>query len=137
MPVEPTITFRHVRGDDALELDIRKRFAKIEALCPSLVAGRVLLELADRSHRGGNRFHVRIEIMVPGEDIVVDHDASVRPALRADAAHRVRKQDEAEPDLRRAKVAVRQAFEAARRRVQDRTRVRRGKVKTHQPARGA
>jgi len=131
MATEPTVTFRHMGGSEALEADIRKRFARLEALASSIVSARVLVLPAERHHRAGNRIHVRIEIGVPGEDIVVDHAPSPRPSVRATGATTVHKQDEREPDHRHARVAIRDAFEAARRRLHDRTNIRRGHVKAH------
>jgi cold shock CspA family protein len=64
---------------------------------------------------------------------VVTHDASVRPELRARAGPRTRKQDEIDPGHRRAKVAIREAFEIARRRLQDYERHRQRAVKAHTP----
>ena len=133
MPLEPTITFRGLRGTGKLETDIRTRLANLERYCPSIIEARVIVERAMRHHRDGNRFHVRIELGVPGEDVIITHEASLRPELRARAVDRVHKADELDPEHRHAKVAVREAFEAARRRLQDYTRHRRGAVKTHTP----
>jgi cold shock CspA family protein len=134
MQSSPVIVFRRIRGTEALEADIRARLAGLEKYSPELIGARVLVELDERHHRDGNRYHVRIDLSVPGEDVIVTHDASLRPALRARAAPRTRKVDELDPGHRRAKVAIREAFEAARRRLQDSVRRRRGAVKAHEPA---
>jgi hypothetical protein len=135
MEITPTVRFRRMRGTDALEADILERLERLETFCPSLVGARVLVELADRHHRDGNRCRVRIELSVPGEDVVVRHEPSLRPELRARGAQTARKQDEADAGHRYAKVAIREAFEVARRQLQDHVRRQRGLVKTHGPTR--
>jgi hypothetical protein len=72
---------------------------------------------------------VRIDLTVPGAEIIVGHEAALRYTARAGATDRVRKDDERERAHRNAHVAVREAFEAARRRLQDYVRVHRGEVK--------
>jgi len=141
MQMEPTVTFRRIRSSAALEADIRKRLAKLEALIPSVIGAHVLVDLADRHHRDGQRWRVRIEVSVPGERIVVTHDASLRPELRAKEVEKTRKQDEPDAGHRYAKVAVREAFEVATRQLQDYVRRQRD-VKTtatsrRRPARSA
>lgn len=133
----PTITFRRIRGAEELELGIRARLAKLETYCTSLVAASVLVELPQRDRRPGNRYRVRIELTVPRQKIVVTHNASVMANLLARNAVAARKQDERDPGHRHAKVAVREAFEAARRQLQDYVRKQRRDVKTHsQPVGG-
>jgi cold shock CspA family protein len=134
MQLEPIITFRRVPGSAAVEADVRKRLAKLDTYCPWIMGARVLIEPAERHHRDGNRYHVRIDLTVPDEEIVVSHEASLRPAARATAALKTRKQDEAGRAHRYLGVAVREAFALARRRLQDYARRRRGSVKAHAPA---
>lgn len=126
-----TVTFRRLEGREVLESVIRERFDALGRYCPSIISGRVLVEPAERHRRAGNRYHVRIALTLPGEDVVIEHDASARPAARAQELAKTRKRDEPERDHRHLGVAVRDAFEAARRRLQDRTRRRRGDVKAH------
>jgi hypothetical protein len=95
------------------------------------MAARILVEPAQRHHRDGNRYHVRIDLTVPGEDIVVSHEASLRPAARRLPAQKTRKQDEPDRSRRYLIVATREAFALARRRLQDYIRRRRGSVKLH------
>lgn len=131
MQIAPTITFRRLRGAEQLEATIRERLARLETFVPSIIGAHVTVELAERHHRQGNRYHVRIALTLPGEQIVVKHETSLRPGLRALGVERTRKHDSPDPGHRHAKVAVREAFEAARRRLQDYARRRRGAVKTH------
>jgi hypothetical protein len=131
MPIPLRTTFRRVRGTEALESQIRKRVDKLEAYSSSILGARVLVELAERHHRDGNHVHARINLALRGETLVIDQRVSTRPTARARADQKVRKQHEIARDHRRAGVAIREAFEAARRRLQDFERRRRGDVKVH------
>jgi cold shock CspA family protein/ribosome-associated translation inhibitor RaiA len=133
MQIPPRITFRRMRATDALEADIRKRLDKLETYCPSIMGARVLVEPIERHHRGGNHYPIRIDLTVPGEDIAITHEASLRPAARALAAARTRKADEPDPAHKLLGVAIREAFAVARRRLQDYVRRRRRDVKQHTP----
>jgi ribosome-associated translation inhibitor RaiA len=126
MQTSPTVTFRGVSVPAALESDVRARLARLGRFYPSIVSARVRIDRTGR-HRDGNRFRVLVEIGVPGADVIVAHDASFRPALLANGRRRVRKSDEPDSDHRHAKVAIREAFEAARRRLQDHARKQRSK----------
>jgi len=126
-------TFDGIDRSDALDADIQKRFARLGTYCPSILGGRVLVERAGNHHREGNRFHVRITVLLPGEHIIVEHKTGGRPATVATEAAKARKQDEVHRGHMYAGVAVREAFEAARRQLQDHmTRLRR-EVKAHTP----
>jgi hypothetical protein len=115
-------TFHGVDRSDTLDAVIRARFDRLIKYCPSIVGGRVLVEREARHHRDGNRFHVRIAVMLPGEDIVIEHEASLQPSARAKETAKTHKRDDLDRAHKYAGVAVREAFEAARRRLQDRAR---------------
>jgi hypothetical protein len=135
MPIPLTTTFRRVRNSEALEAQIRLRVDKLGAYASSIVSARVLVELAERHRHDGNHIHVRINLALRGETLVIDQRVSTRPTARARGEAKARKQDELGRDHKRANVAIREAFEAARRRLQDFERRRRGEVKTHAPQR--
>jgi cold shock CspA family protein len=115
----PTITFRRIPRTEAVEADIRKRLGKLGVYGPSIMAARVLIEPAQRHRHAGNRFHIRIDLTVPGEEIVISHEARLRPAARASAALKTRKQDEPDRSHKYLGLAIREAFALARRRLQD------------------
>lgn len=129
----PRIAFHGMQASEALTADILGRLDKLEIYAPRLIGSRVIVEFGGRRHHAGNRFRVTINLDMPGETIVVRPHASLRPAARAAGTPAWRKQDEIDPDRRHAKVAVREAFEAARRQLQDYVRKQRGSVKTHAP----
>jgi cold shock CspA family protein/ribosome-associated translation inhibitor RaiA len=132
------VTFRGLAHSDALETDVRERVAWLEQFYPDIVRCRVLVEVPHRHRHDGRHFHVRIEITVPGGvPIVVSHEPSLHGPLKdvEEVAHR--KETELDRAHRYARVAVRHAFDAARRRLQDFAREQRGAVKTHDvPAHG-
>jgi cold shock CspA family protein/ribosome-associated translation inhibitor RaiA len=129
MRLTPTITFRGLDRSDALESEIHARLRRLETYCGSIMGCRVLVELAQRHHEAGNRYHVRIDLTVPGEEIVVAHEASLHATAQDIDVERARKADEPDPERKHARVAIREAFDTARRRLQDYVRRRRGTVK--------
>lgn len=139
MTLIPTqVTFRGLAPVSALEDEIRERVVWLEQFYTGIVRCRVLVEVPHRHRHDGRHVHVRIEATVPGgPPIVVSHEPSLHGRLKdvEDAAHR--KDDEIESVHRYAQVAVREAFDAARRRLEDFAREQRGTVKPHEvPAHG-
>jgi cold shock CspA family protein len=139
MTLIPTqVTFRGLLHSDALEADIRDRVAWLEQFHAGIVRCRVLVELPHRHRHDGRHFHVRIELTVPGgPPIVVSHEPSVHGRLKDVEVEAPHKETEIEGVHRYADVAIREAFDAARRRLEDFSREQRGGVKTHEvPAHG-
>jgi cold shock CspA family protein/ribosome-associated translation inhibitor RaiA len=130
MQLPPTITFRGIEPSADLEADIRARIAKLDTYYGSIMGCRVFVEFAERHHDTGNRYHVRIDLTVPGGEVVVDRDASLHAAALDIAMERTRKADEPDPQRKHVRVAIREAFDVARRRLQDYGRRQRGAVKT-------
>jgi cold shock CspA family protein/ribosome-associated translation inhibitor RaiA len=129
MPLTPTITFRGVAPSATLEADILAHIRKLDTYYQAIMGCRVLVELAQRHHDTGNRFHVRIDLTVPGEEIVVAHEASLHATAQDVDAEKITKGTDLDPERKHAFVAVREAFDVARRRLQDYGRRQRGTVK--------
>ena len=108
MQVPLQITLRHMPTSDALEARIRDQAAKLEAFHPHVISCRVTVEELDKHQHQGRQFQVRIDAHVPGREIVAnrDHDEDVY-------------------------VALRDAFAAVTRQLEEDVRVRRGDVKLH------
>jgi cold shock CspA family protein len=139
MPLIPTqITFRGLPHSAVLDSEIRERVAWLEQFYADVMRCRVLVDLPHRHRHEGRLFHVRIELTVPGgPPIVVSHEPSLHAQLKDVHDDTHHKQDEIEGEHRYAAVAVRQAFDAARRRLEDFAREQRGAVKEHEvPAHG-
>ncbi len=108
------ITVRNIEHSDALETRIRDKAQKLEEFCKHIMSCRVVVEAPHKHHHQGKQFNVRIDIGVPGNEIVVNHDHH--------------------EDVY---VALRDAFNAAKRQLEDYARKIRGDVKTHEPKRTA
>jgi ribosomal subunit interface protein len=105
------ITFRNLPHSDAVEAAIRERAAKLDRFHPHIISCRVAVEAQTRSHVKGNVFHVRIDVTVPGAELVVGRDPG-EPAAHQDVY-----------------VAIRDAFDGIRRKLQDHARKMRGDTK--------
>lgn len=134
MTLIPTqVTFRGLSHSDSIESDIRERIAWLEQFYTGIVRCRVLVEVPHRHRRGGRHFHVRIEVTVAGgAPIVVDHEPSLHGRLTDVQEETLHKETEVTAVHRYARVAVHEAFDAARRRLEDFAREQRGDVKTHE-----
>ena len=139
MTLIPTqVTFRGLPHADPLESEIRERVAWLEQFYAGIIRCRVIVELPHQHRHDGGHFHIRIELTVPGgSPIVVSHEPSLHHGLKDVEAESHHKETEIERVHRYAGVAVREAFDAARRRLEDFAREQRGATKTHQvPAHG-
>ncbi|MBI2993419.1 MAG: HPF/RaiA family ribosome-associated protein [Gammaproteobacteria bacterium] len=113
VPLE--ISFRNLKPSAAVEARIRERTDKLDKFCDQIMRCRVMVEAPHRHHHKGNLYHIRIDVTVPGEEIVVK---------RSPGGHH------AHEDVY---VAVRDAFNAVARQLEDYMRRRRGDVKTREP----
>src|SRR5271165_4254581 len=66
------ITFHGVEHSDALEQYVRARAAKLDTFDPRIMGCRIALEVPHRHSRHGEHFRVRIDITVPGGELVVE-----------------------------------------------------------------
>lgn len=95
------VTFRHMDRSDALEQYIRERAEGLDQFADQIMHCEVVVEEDHRRHAQGNLFHVRVDVTVPKKELVV------RRAPKAHHSH----ED--------AYVAVRDAFDAMRRQLED------------------
>jgi len=102
------ITFRDIPHSPAIEARIRKKAEKLESCYERIMGCRVVVETPQRHKHQGKLYQVRIDLTVPGAELVVNHN------LNEDVY-----------------VALRDAFDAARRQLEDYARHQRGDVKTH------
>jgi cold shock CspA family protein len=139
MTLIPTqINFRGLAHSETIEADIHERIAWLEQFYGGIVRCRVLVEIPHRHRYDGRHFQVRIDITVPGgAPIVVSHEPSLHGPLKDVAETEHHKDTEIEAVHRYAHVAIHEAFNVARRQLQDFAREQRGLVKTHEvPAHG-
>ena len=102
------ISLHGIKPSDALHNAIREKAEKLNRYYSHIMSCRVVLELAGRRKRQGKQFTVRIDLKVPGGEVVVTH--------------------EHDEDVQ---IALRDAFDAAKRRLEDFGRKQRGDVKAH------
>ena len=124
-------TFRNLRPSTAIEDSIGAEVAKLTTFYNRITNCRVLIEIPHKHHRSGQRYHIRIDITVPGGELVVMHEPSLRHAIREMELDQGQKELEVDALHTDLYVAIRDAFMAARRRLQDYARRQRGAVKTH------
>ncbi len=121
-------------SSDAVSARVHEEVAKLEEFFPRITSCRVIVEAPHRQHKSGEPFHLRIDLAVPGREIVVSHEPSQRAALSRDDAVAVAKHSELQPEHKDVYVAIRDAFASARRQLQDYAARLRGEVKTHERA---
>ncbi|WP_406695635.1 HPF/RaiA family ribosome-associated protein [Singulisphaera sp. Ch08] len=107
------ITFHNLSRSDEIEARIREEAERLDEVYDRIMSGRIVVDVPHRHHKEGNLYQVRIDLKVPGEEIVVKHD----PAEHSE--HRV------------LDLAIRDAFGEARRRLEEHARIERGQVKGH------
>ena len=73
-PSDIRITFRHMDHSAALESRARKLVRKLERHCTALQSCSVVVDAPARHGRNGGHYGVRLELKVPGGEIVVNQD---------------------------------------------------------------
>jgi len=111
IPVE--ISFRNMPRWETAENEVRAHTTELERFFDRITSCRVVIEAPHQHPQKGQIYHVRVDLTVPGREIVVKRDPS---------EHRPHE------DLH---LAIRDAFRAARRQLQDYVRERRGQTKIH------
>lgn len=105
LPVQ--ITFRDMEASHRLEAEIQKRANKLETFYDRITSCRVIVECPHQSQTNGQVYNVRIDLTVPGQELVVSRTSerdqtheNVLIAIR-DAFHAVEKQLKTHADKRR------------------------------------
>ena len=106
MKIPLQISFHDMPVSPALETLIREKAAKLEQFHPNMTGCRVVVDKPHNHSQQGEQFAVTIDVSVPGASLVVNH---------------VRNED--------PNVAVRDAFLAARRQVEDHVKRQRDEVR--------
>jgi hypothetical protein len=73
MPSWLQVTFRNIDASPAVEAKIRERARELEQFFDRIVSCRVVIEAPNR-RRHGDLFHIRVDLKVPGKEIVVKRD---------------------------------------------------------------
>jgi len=105
LPLEITTRDTHLTDRNAAL--IRKKAEGLTKYYTRITGCRVVIDGPGDSHRSGGPYKLRIEVEVPGSNVVVDKQVA--------------------EDI---EAAIRSAFDAARRQIKDYARVQRGQVKS-------
>lgn len=108
------IAFRGFESSAAVEERVREEVAKLEEFHTNIIGCRVVLETDHRRRRKGKLYNVRIDLTVPGAELIISRDPE---------------RDRGHEDIY---VAIRDSFDALQRRLQDEVRRIRGAVKVHE-----
>ncbi len=115
MQIPLQITFRGIPKSEAVEARIREKTNKLERFHSHIMSCRVAVEAEHQRHHQGNQYHIRIDITVPGKELVISREHHDNHAYE---------------DIY---VAIRDAFNAATRQLEEHARIKRGAVKNHNP----
>lgn len=134
MKVPLQITFRNMESSAIVREWIREEAGKLETFYGQLMGCRVAVEIPHQHHRKGSVYHVRIDLTVPGGELVIKRQPSLRTRAWQTGKAKSAKQLEIDTPHRNLRLAIDAAFRAAGRRLQDYAGRRSGHVKTHEPA---
>jgi ribosomal subunit interface protein len=98
---------------EAMAARIRREAQKLDRFHDHIMACRVTVEAPHQHHHQGSLYQVKVDLTVPGTELVASHQQHDRH------------------EHEDAYVAVRDAFDAVQRQLEDYARRRRGKVKRH------
>lgn len=108
------ITFRHMGPSEFVEAAIRERVEKLDKFYNRITGCHVVVEAPHRHHHQGKLFRIAIDLTVPGAELVVGR----YPRLK-----------HSHEDVY---VAIRDAFDAIRRRLEDYIRRHYNQTKPHE-----
>jgi cold shock CspA family protein/ribosome-associated translation inhibitor RaiA len=119
MQIEPEVAYRNVNPTPAIENEILQGIESLEKAHPRITGCRIMVEVPHPRHTHGNLYRVRIDLTIPGREVVVSRDP---PARRT-----------REEPLR----AIREAFELARMKLRERREKQTGRPRVAEaPLRG-
>jgi ribosomal subunit interface protein len=111
------ITFKDMDPSPAVEARVRSKVAELERFFSNVSRCHVVVQAPHRRHRKGRLYEVTVHLTVPPRhEIVTGREGRDNPAHED------------------VYVAIRDAFDAAVRRLEDHARRLRGAVKAHEPA---
>jgi len=122
------VTFREFPHSRELEDYIRTQAAKLERFYDRIVSCRVIVERPQRA-ASSKLFHVRIDLSVPGDELIVKHTPSLHSTLRDNKEERSRAEARAVLSQKDPRRAIHDAFAEIRRSLQNYARRRRREVK--------
>ncbi len=113
MPIPLQVTLRGLDPSETIDNLIRDRVHRLERFYDRVVSCHVVVEAPTQHKHKGGSFRVAVKLTVPGGEIAIARDPG---------------RNHAHEDFR---IALRDAFSAAARKLEDHARIRRGDVKIH------
>jgi cold shock CspA family protein len=113
MKLPPQVTFKGMDASAAIETRIQQSARKLDRFNDCIMSCRVVVEAPHRHHHKGNVYHVIVEVMVPGGELVVNRNGE---------------RNHSHEDVH---VAIRDAFAAMAHKLEGYARRQRGAVKSH------
>lgn len=112
MEIPLQITTRNIELSEPTKEDLKRRAEKLDTFFPRIMRCRVTVEVPHRYKKqelNAVEYNIRIDMTVPGKEIVIKN----RPSKDLD-------------------IAIREAFDAAQRKLEDYATILRGDVKRHE-----
>jgi ribosome-associated translation inhibitor RaiA len=125
------ITFRNVPSSRIVKDWICAEAAKLETFYDRPMGCHVAVEVPHRHHKNGSLYHVRVNLTLPGGEIVVKREPTLDKRLSQTGESAVRKRLELHREHRDLHLAIHESFNALARRLKDYARRQRGDVKSH------
>lgn len=113
IPLPLQITFRDTMPSDAVRSRIKRRAAKLRHFHPRIQSCRVVVRSSRQHPPLGHLYSIRIQVKAPRHSVVITHAPEPGPS---------------QSDIY---VAIRDAFDALDRRLEDVARRNRGELKAH------
>lgn len=113
MKIPLQITFSNMTHSDAVRERIEELATRLDRFHERIMSCRVVVRAPNRRQGPAKLYHVSIDLKLPGREIAINRDPP---------------QDQSHRDVY---VAIRDAFSALVRQIEDSARKRRGDVKTH------
>jgi ribosome-associated translation inhibitor RaiA len=130
LPVQ--ITWRDMAPSPAVGAKIHEEAAKLEEFYDRITRCHVTIEIPHRYQNGKYQFHIRIDLTVPGAEIVVNHEPTLHSSLQRQGGEEHAKVQELSAPHKDVYVAIRDVFKVARRKLQEYSHRKNGAVKHHQ-----
>jgi cold shock CspA family protein len=108
------IAFHNMPHDSEIESAIRANAEWLDNYYDRIMSCRVVVDRPHQHHKEGNLYQIRIDLKVPGEELVVKREPGQHT------------------DYKKLDILLRDAFDEMRRQLEDHVRRRRGDVKAHE-----
>ena len=129
LPVQ--VTFRNIEDHAGLDDYVQKEAAKLERFYSRISSCRVVVERPQRA-TSSKLYHVRIDLGVPNEELVVKHVSSLHGTLQDIQTQKSRREAKSVLVHKNPKQAIHEAFQEMGRQLQDYARRQDGAVKAKQ-----